>query len=251
MTEPERKSREFTVSRRMFIAGALVGGTAAIVGGAMLVPREQLNSLMRSLHQPPLAVRIPTEAKRNDRSIFRTAFETLIVFASNVGLGHLSDFLGIDHGGHAADGELYEEQVEAKPVSMYVQHNIAMPIFEESMFRLLPSAMVSSPGMHWRLGLASTALFASIHNFSKPAHDKITVHLDSLPVEQFVLGAYCWYAQRSGGFLHSAGSHVLYNNLCEAYWQLFEKKQYEEMLAKEKAEQEKASGKAEQQGDAS
>ena len=230
------KDERVTMSRRLFIAGTLVGGTAAAFAGASLVPRETLNSFMRTFEDRPLPFRVRDEAKRNERSFLRTAIETVLVFAANVGLGHLIDRFGIEHGGHAADGELYEEQLAKKPVTVYVRDNIAMPLFEESMFRLLPSAMFPTPGMQWPVGLAANAVFAGIHNVSKPDYDKITIHFDSLPVEQFVLGAYCWYAQRSGGFLHSAGSHVLYNNLCEAYWHLYEKKLYEEMLAKAKEE---------------
>ena len=56
---------------------------------------------------------------------------------------------------------------------------------------------------------------------NKPS--KIRIHLNSLPLEQMILGAYCWYAQRKGGFFHAAGAHVLYNNLCAAYHAAFDR----------------------------
>ncbi len=184
--------------------------------------------VFEKLGTEPFPNRVKAEATANHRSLLRTAIETVGVFFTNVFLGKLLDRAGVDHGGHAADGEFYEEQLEAAPVSIYVRDNVVIPAIEESVFRLLPSAFFSSDrDLHWGTGLASAALFASVHNVSKPEADKITIHLDSLPTEQFVLGCYCWWAQRRGGFIHSAGSHILYNNLCEAYWHLYEREQLE------------------------
>ena len=228
-----KRGREVTISRRWFIAGTLVGGTA--IGLAVLTRPSVQKLVFDKLQTEPLPQRAKAEALANRRSIFWTAVETVVVFFANVFLGNLFDSAGVDHGGHAADGELYEEQLESAPISIYARDNFVMPIIEETMFRLLPSAFFSDDRkLHWGTGLASAAFFAGIHNVSKPEADKITLHFDSIPVEQFVLGCYCWWAQRRGGFLHSAGSHVLYNNLCEAYWHFYERKQLEKMQQKEK-----------------
>ena len=226
MTETENKPREIRMSRRLFFALAIGGGTAACVG-ALSLPgiREKL---FRKIDQQSLEERVIAEATANRRSWVWTLLETLGVFAGIVALGNLIDRLfNIKHGGRAADGELYAEQADSAPVSLYVRDCIVIPVIEEGFFRLLPSALFAeekSPNVriHWGTGLTSAAIFAGIHNFSKPEPDIIAFHLDSIPIEQFALGTYCWWAQRRGGFVHAAGGHVLYNNLCEAWWHFYE-----------------------------
>jgi len=233
MNQAPKKPREITVSRRLFIVGTIVGGTAAGIG---IVSSPQVQSfLFEKLGRRPLSQRVADEATSNRRSAIWTCLETAVTFVANIAIGYVIDHFGVDHGGHAADGDLYAEQLEAAPLSLYVRDNFAIPTVEEAIFRLMPSAFFSeetAPNlkMHWGTGLTSAAFFAAIHNFSKPEEDKITLHLDSLPVEQFVLGTYCWYAQRKGGFGHAVGAHILYNNLCEAYWHLYEKKVYENQI---------------------
>lgn len=244
MNQPSKNPREITVSRRLFIVGTIVGGTAAGIG-IVSSPKVQ-GFLFEKLGRRPLSERVAAEATSNRRSAFWTCLETAVTFVANIVIGYVIDRFGVDHGGHAADGDLYAEQLEAAPLSLYVRDNFAIPTVEEAIFRLLPSAFFSeetAPNlkMHWGTGLTSAAFFAAIHNFSKPEEDKITLHLDSLPVEQFVLGTYCWYAQRKGGFGHAVGAHILYNNLCEAYWHLYEKKVYEkQMIAAAEAENARA-----------
>lgn len=228
MSEPENKSPEIRMSRRLFFGLAIGGGTAACV--AVLSVPSVRDRLFQKLDQQPLEERVISEATDNRRSWIRTVLETVGAYAAVVGGGSLMDRLtGIKHGGRAADGELYAEQAEESPVALYIRDIWVIPIIEEAFFRLIPSSLFAeekSPNikMHWGTGLASAAVFAGIHNFSKPEPDVIVFHLDSLPVEQFAMGAYWWYAQRTGGFLHAAGSHVLYNNICEASWHFIESK---------------------------
>jgi hypothetical protein len=222
----ERRPLEWTMSRRNFMVGSVASGTAA---GWLVLTQTQLHvELMDRLEKRPFKERLLSEALSNRRSGIRTAIESVFVWAANIGVGMLADRLKIAHGGHAADGEHYEEQLEESPYTVFARDNFLIPIIEEALFRLLPSAFFSeekSPDvkLHWKTGLASTVVFAAIHNFSKPEHNKIRIHLNSMPLEQLILGAYCWYAQRRGGFVHAAGAHIFYNNLCEAYYQFFEK----------------------------
>ncbi|HIF33627.1 MAG TPA: CPBP family intramembrane metalloprotease [Planctomycetes bacterium] len=226
-TEPEQGgARQITVSRRGFIVGSVFGGSALTL--LMLTRTQLLSRMVDKLEKRSLLERLRSEALSNRRNGIRTAVEALVVWATNIGVGEIADRLKVSHGGHAADGPLYDEQLEEAPYATYARDNFLIPIIEEAIFRLLPSAFFSeekSPNvkLHWKTGLASTAIFSAIHNFSKPEHNKIRIHLDSLPLEQMVLGAYCWYAQRRGGFIHAAGAHVLYNNLCEAYYQFYER----------------------------
>lgn len=230
--KPSKNPRELTISRRSFIVGTVVGGTAA--GMAVVTSTAVQDFLFRKLNQRPLLKRIAKEATSNRRSAFWTVVETLGTWIFNVAIGYFADRIGVDHGGHAADGDLYAEQLQESPVQLYLRDNIAIPVVEEAIFRLLPSAFFSDEvdplNMRWGTGIASATLFAAVHNFSKPEADRITLHLDSIPVEQFVLGVYCWHAQRRGGFRHAAGAHVLYNNLCEAYWYLYESKAVEKQI---------------------
>ncbi|MDG2103273.1 MAG: lysostaphin resistance A-like protein [Pirellulaceae bacterium] len=228
MTEPQKKPREIRMSRRLFFALAIGGGSAACVAAMAAPPiREQL---FEKLDSQTLEERIIAEATDNRRSWILTAVETVCAFGAVVGVGSLIDRLtGIKHGGRAGDGELYAEQAEEAPLATYVRDIWLIPIIEEAFFRLIPSSLFAEEKppnirMHWGTGLTSAAVFAGIHNFSKPEPQVIVMHLDSLPVEQFAMGAYWWYAQRTGGYLHAAGSHVLYNNLCEASWYFVESK---------------------------
>ena len=232
--------RGVTFSRRAFFVGAILGGTAVAV--AATTPQAARQWLFKKMDQQPLEQRVIAEAKSHRRPFWRTLVESIVMWAANIGLGAVVDRLGLQHGGRAADGELYAEQVEDSPVGLYAQECWILPIVEEGFFRLFPSSFFveeQPPNIdnHWGTGLVSAALFAAIHNFSKPEEGKIRLHFDSVPLEQFVLGVYCWYAQRQGGFVHAAGSHVLYNHLCEAYWHLYEKK----ALAKQIAASEEAS----------
>jgi hypothetical protein len=226
-TEPEqRRPRHITMSRRGFMFGSVVGGTVLTW---LALSRTKLQyEIVDKLEKQSLIERLRSEALSNRRNGIRTAVEAIVVWASNVAIGEIADRLKVSHGGHAGDGPLYDEQLEEAPYRTYARDNFLIPIIEEAIFRLLPSAFFSEETppnvkLHWKVGLASTAVFSAIHNFSKPEHDKIRIHLDSLPLEQMVLGAYCWYAQRRGGFMHAAGAHVLYNNLCEAYYQFYER----------------------------
>lgn len=232
MSEPEAKPREIRMSRRLFFVLAIGGGTAACV--ATLSAPGLREKLFQKLDQQSMEERVIAEATANRRSWVRTLVETIAVFGGIVGMGDLVDrIFGIKHGGRAADGDLYAEQAESAPVALYVRDCLVIPIIEEGFFRLLPSAFFAEeqpPNIqtHWGTGLTSAAIFAGIHNFSKPEPDVIALHLDSLPLEQFLLGAYCWYAQRQGGFAHAAGSHVLYNHLCEAWWHFYESRKLDD-----------------------
>lgn len=214
------------MSRRSFMVGSIVGGTG--LAWLVLSQTRVRDEMMRRLNRKSLTERLKSEAVSHRRSGIRTAVETIVVWAGNIGIGEIADRMNVSHGGHAADGDFYEEQYEESPYVVLARDNFLIPVIEEAIFRLLPSAFFTEEKgpdirLHWKTGLTSTLIFAAIHNFSKPEADKICVHLDSLPLEQLVLGAYCWYAQRYGGFVHAAGAHVAYNNLCEAYYHFFEK----------------------------
>ena len=209
---------ELTFNRRqlyaMLAAGALGGGAAIQV----------FTDIPERLERKNLLDRIISEVGQNRRNAVYTLAESIAVWAGSMAVCNQMDARGISHGTHASDGELAEEFARNHPIRDYVHANCMMPLLEEAMFRLVPSALFSEEkpphvGLHWVTGLSANTIFALIHNVGNPEAGKFTFSLDSLPLEQFILGAYCWYAQRKGGYVHAAGAHVLFNNLCSAYQQ--------------------------------
>jgi hypothetical protein len=220
-TPPTPSGSEVVLSRRQFFSVSLIGGSALGTIGLVYTPGVS-EELAKKLRDKPVLDRLRDEALVNRRNGISTAIETVIMWAGNMALADVLDRTSIKHGGHAGDGEYYAEQVEKAPMKTYLQNNMVIPVIEEMIFRLLPSAFfrdgkAPDTSLRWNVGLTSAALFSLMHNFSMPKPGKIAIHLDSLPLEQMVLGAYCWYAQRKGGFFHATAAHVAYNNLCMHY----------------------------------
>jgi membrane protease YdiL (CAAX protease family) len=94
------------------------------------------------------------------------------------------------------------------------------PLQEELLYRVIPSILCSGSGEEWRVGIPSSLVFAAGHNVVSPtaatkhaiplgAHFKLS--LDYVPLPQFFLGAFCWYAARRYGDLTPIVAHMLNN----------------------------------------
>ena len=86
---------------------------------------------------------------------------------------------------------------------------VGAPLFEEGLFRALPSGVAASLGAEgtaWPTGLGTSLAFAAIHRKNDKTGET------TLPIEQFNLGLLTWWLQRNRGYSHAVLSHTL-NNL--------------------------------------
>jgi len=211
-TEDHKSSIELTLNRRQLYFAL----TACVVtiGACTDIPER--------LQRQNLLDRVLREVGQNRREAVRTLIESIAVWAGGMLVCDTMNAFSITHGTHAHDGAAAQNFSQNHPIRDYLHTNFTMPLFEEAVFRLLPSALFCEERppnikIHWVAGLTANTVFALLHNFSQPEPGKFTFTVDSLPLEQFILGAYCWYVQRTGGFIHAAGAHMLWNNLCTAY----------------------------------
>jgi hypothetical protein len=216
MHDSGRAPREVTFNRRQ-LYGVL---TASLFGGGAAV--NAFTDIPERLERQGLLSRIVSEVGQNRRHAVATLIETLAVWAGAMVVCDQMNQRGIAHGTYAGEGEAAAQFALHHPFLDYLHPNVSMPLFEEFVFRLLPSALFAEEQppnvkLHWVTGLSANAAFALMHNFSNPEPGKFSFKLDSLPLEQYILGAYCWYVQRRGGFMHAVGAHMLYNHLCSAY----------------------------------
>ena len=110
------------------------------------------------------------------------------------------------------------------PLSAKLYASVAWlaPLSEESLFRVVPHALLSRDGMRWEVGLPFNVAFAGIHNLVD-AHqgtkravelsETVKLSLDTFPLSQFMLGAFCWYVTRRYGELAPILAHSLNNHV--------------------------------------
>ncbi len=103
---------------------------------------------------------------------------------------------------------------------------VAAPIAEEWAFRLLPTMLWLSQqeiGDRWDVGIATSLAFAYTHNFpTRPLKIGPMVipcptrkfRWDSIPIHQFTLGLYTWFAMRRRGYSHAVLAHATHNLCC-------------------------------------
>lgn len=104
---------------------------------------------------------------------------------------------------------------EEVPLLDFFIRNIAIPPFEEAVFRYLPSALFvnNSPGYRWDIGLPASVLFALSHNLKTDDRGGLrpSVALNYIPIPQFVGGLLFWKIFRERGFQHSTVAHSACN----------------------------------------
>lgn len=233
VSKEERKTlvpqSELEFSRREFLSYFTLGGIASVVAIAAKTDAPE------RFANRPFKERFEEEFKQNRRGAVSTLVETMVAWIGVYLASHGLEKLGIESGGSAAEGQLYQESIEKNPAGTYARDNVIIPILEELAFRFIPSALIDGKErgqIRWDVGLTSSAIFALIHTVAHPEDDKFTVSLTRLPLEQFILGSFCWYLQRKGGTLHAIGAHLLYNNM----WAAYEKHQLNLMKASKQAE---------------
>ena len=144
--------------------------------------------------------------------------QTLIRIASEIGERILKD-LNIKTGNQSLTNKEVEEMLKKAPIESYVRTVIVGPLMEEWIFRLIPSAFADRntrrKDSFWELGIPVTAIFALIHNIEDiKVGDKTTLklHLDSIPLNQFMSGLFFWHLMRQKGFNHAVLAHMFNNN---------------------------------------
>jgi len=125
-----------------------------------------------------------------------------------------------------SDKQLLRRRLElwdAEPslyAKVYRDYGWAGPCFEELVFRVAPSLLVSGEGAAWQVGIPLSIAHAATHNLvpnqvnTKRAialSSNTKFSLDYVPLPQFILGAFCWYTARRYGELAPLVAHVFNN----------------------------------------
>lgn len=128
---------------------------------------------------------------------------------------------------------------------LYTQIGWMLPAGEELIFRILPSWLLRKEGMQWQVGIPMSLAFAAAHNLmdvkhktqsAVPLSDGVKLSLDTIPLPQFLLGAFCWYVMRKYGDLAPILAHALNNQAAALAVVLGGKQTYaefKELLAEE------------------
>lgn len=101
------------------------------------------------------------------------------------------------------------------PLFFYLAGSVVAPLFEEAVFRLLPSALLPKRlGTMWEVGIPSAATFAVVHNlsFSESTKEPI-MNFDAVPAYQFIAGLLFWKLARERGYMHAVVAHSTYNSI--------------------------------------
>ncbi len=159
-----------------------------------------------------------------DGSYLRTTAEALAEYTISSLLGEALETAGVKVGNQSMKplfGASLRPEGRSPLLHRAAYHGAALvgaPIAEEAIFRLYPVMRwiaAHDVGDHWDLGLATSLAFAYIHNI-RPLHPALPVpvkfELTSVPIHQFCLGLYTWYAMRRRGFSHAVLAHAMHNS---------------------------------------
>jgi len=146
--------------------------------------------------------------------------QALIRIASEIGERILHD-IKIKTGNLSLSNKDVEEMLEKAPLESYIRTVIIGPLIEEWVFRLIPSTLIADQKLKrkdtvWELGVPLSALFAWMHNIEdikEGGKTTFKLHLDSVPLNQFMSGLFFWYLMRQKGFNHAALAHMFNNML--------------------------------------
>jgi hypothetical protein len=203
----------FNMSRREGLLGMVLGTTAVAIGGLTgIMSDDKYADKVESLEK--MRETFGHEAIRSSKSVLRSAIESTLFSIANIKLSDALERAHIVSGGKAA----YHLELDTLfQKALLETHAIVLaPFVEELFFRVLPSAIIhdaKNPHMRWDVGLTSLTIFGLIHNLGKSDDGGYFVSLNSLPIQQLTLGAFCWYQVRTGGGVHAWSAHVLYNVL--------------------------------------
>ncbi len=116
-----------------------------------------------------------------------------------------------------ANGDKISEDILANPVAGIFNVGVVAPVSEEVLFRGIPLALASGLGPKGKLGvgLASSAVFASLHGFYE-LPDGNTGYKLGFPIVQFVGGMVFWDIAQRKGVGHSILAHSTLNTTIAA-----------------------------------
>jgi len=175
-----------------------------------------------TLPRPPWIVRMlgPRPAATFGAQLGEVVRRTLWLLPVEFGLILALTAIGINVGN--AGAQEIDDMLERGPAYFLALGAVIVPVLEELMFRLLPSAISDGilrrkHGQRWVLGFATALAFALAHNLSTEGGEHaiaLTQNLYlylSVPVSQFVFGLLLWDLMRRYGLWASAFSHMLHN----------------------------------------
>ncbi len=159
--------------------------------------------------------------KGEDASLLDTvklsAAYTLVLTATAPAAIGLKDSTGINIGNAGTTPEAMQWGKE-NPVPFFLLGALAAPIYEEGIFRIMPSLF--SPrdwGTAWRVGIPSSIAFAEIHGLAVENLDTEGINKQvkqaSIPVYQFLSGMFLWKLARDRGYLHAIVAHSVINTI--------------------------------------
>ena len=130
----------------------------------------------------------------------------------------LQESIGVNIGNGGATPEI-TQWLQENPGVDFALGSVVAPAWEETVFRILPSAALSATklGTAWRVGIPSSVAFATAHGFSidNPSTDELNrlpqMKIASLPLYQFGSGLFLWKLVRDRGWLHTIVSHSTIN----------------------------------------
>lgn len=141
-----------------------------------------------------------------------TVVETALMEVSSVIASKILDGVDLPHGNQSITDTQAKDLLSKFDLKLITLDTVLLPIIEETVFRLYPSALLGKGGgNHWDVGIPTSALFALIHNFNQK--DKIRLQFqNSIPISEFIGGLFYWYLVRERGFPHSVFAHTLGNS---------------------------------------
>jgi membrane protease YdiL (CAAX protease family) len=116
--------------------------------------------------------------------------------------------LGLQKVGNADASKIKRDLIQ-KPVQEFMIAAVIAPVLEECLFRALPGVISTS----WPMGLASTLLFAMIHNFKTNDRGKIGYDYRNVPLMQILGGLYFWNIYSHYGLGMAIYAHSLHNGV--------------------------------------
>lgn len=143
------------------------------------------------------------------------------VFAA-LKIKHTPDLLESDYGKHLLNN----------PALFFSMAAVQAPLFEETLFRLIPSEAAAlikknpeplgEKSELWKVGIPISAIFALGHNF-QPSDEGRMKYVNSVPLAHFMMGLFFWHLMREKGFNHAVLAHSYNNTLAFAVAQFFHK----------------------------
>lgn len=103
-----------------------------------------------------------------------------------------------------AERKRFQHLLNGQPAEYLIMGGLIRPFLEELIFRWLPSKLLNdqSRHLHWKMGLASSAVFAFLHH---------PLHPDRFPLSEFMAGMTYWGIMRRYGLQAAGLAHASTN----------------------------------------